>query len=628
MIYTVRTQAPLNLLWQPKFVALFVTIIFSIRFIDCLPFSGNTQLFNTESIAELISFLIYSKEPFSFPIGSIKSLTFPFVDANVGNVGVVPLFAIIIKALGKIFGYFETFDYFVLINIVSCFLTVYFTQKILLLIGVVRIPFRLLGGMLIGTSFLLLNRTAWFQPFCVVAFPLYSAWMFAMLTALQRGRWVRVQDIAVVIVYPLAALSDNYTLVGILMGTAVLSLREVYETSFGGGLNSWNRMIRMVFYLVAGVGFSVIALYVIGMFPLPPIPFSFTSYDFGIGGRIHVADLFSPILPVGNSPETNYAVESLPGRLDFPLTTEILQPGQTDGVAYIGTAALLAWIVIGLFWLEMRSKQKTGSGYFDQIPARNLILLTPWNKIWIAGIVVFIFSLGYELHVLGNQFKNFTGMPAAWISDIFSPLYNIRSPGRLATLLSLIITLEALRRLSKWFDNRESQHAEHASKFKLRLLELSLVGFLAVIHLFEIAPFLRPVPTQPSHPVAGVFSEEQLEKIRVIGAKYDAVLIAPDWREGFEWQTQSFALAYYLNIRSNIFLIARTLPAHQKRIHRDLLLVERGDWEYLNMQYGDNIIFAIPLERADGIRMKLSQRYKETVIGPISIWSKKTTGGQ
>ena len=449
-----------------------------------------------------------------------------------------------------------------------------------------------------------------------------------MLIALQRGRWLRVQDIAILFLFPLSALSDNYTLVGILMGTAVLILREVYELTFGGGLNSWNRITRLVFYLAGGVGFSVIALYMIGMFPLPPIPFSFTSYDFGMGGRIHVADLFSPLLPVGNSPETNFEVESLPARLGFPLTTAILQAGQSDGVAYIGTASLLAWVLVGLFWLVTRSNQKSSGGLLGNIPANKLVLLTPWKKISVAGIFIFIFSLGYELHVLGNQVKNFTGMPAAWISDILTPLYNIRSPGRLATLLSLIITLEAIRRLSEWFDKRAHQHAVYVSKFKYGLLELSLVGFLALIHLSEIAPFLKPVPTQPSHPVAGVFSDVQIEKIRLIGARSDAVLISPNWREGLEWQTQTFALAYYLNIRSNIFLIARTLPEHQERIHRDLLLVERGDWEYLSTQYGDNIIFAIPLAHADDIRMRVNELYEETIIGSISIWSKRTRVGE
>jgi hypothetical protein len=46
-----------------------------------------------------------------------------------------------------------------------------------------------------------------------------------------------------------------------------------------------------------------------------------------------------------------------------------------------------------------------------------LILYSPWKKVGIASLCVFIFSLGYELHILGHAFPNFSGMPAAWMLD-------------------------------------------------------------------------------------------------------------------------------------------------------------------------------------------------------------------
>ena len=52
----------------------------------------------------------------------------------------------------------------------------------------------------------------------------------------------------------------------------------------------------------------------------------------------------------------------------------------------------------------------------------------------------FIFSLGYELHIFGKAFPNFNLMPAAWLSDRFPILYNIRATNRLAVLFSLFIS--------------------------------------------------------------------------------------------------------------------------------------------------------------------------------------------
>ena len=127
------------------------------------------------------------KEDFSFPIGEIRNIGFPFSDGNVGNVGAIPLFAIAFKALGKLLPYFQTFDYFVFIEIFSSFFTAYFALKIFTMLGIGNINFRLLGALLLGTSFIMLIRSNTHQPFCVVMFPLFMAWIYSMLVALQKN---------------------------------------------------------------------------------------------------------------------------------------------------------------------------------------------------------------------------------------------------------------------------------------------------------------------------------------------------------------------------------------------------------------------------------------------------------
>ncbi|HJZ12276.1 MAG TPA: hypothetical protein VJ521_09005 [Acidobacteriota bacterium] len=78
-----KRRSAFSLVTHPFTVALGIAALFSIRFLNCLPFSGFTRVFNYETVSTLTSFFIYAREPFSFPLGSIKGLTFPFAYANV-----------------------------------------------------------------------------------------------------------------------------------------------------------------------------------------------------------------------------------------------------------------------------------------------------------------------------------------------------------------------------------------------------------------------------------------------------------------------------------------------------------------------------------------------------------------
>ncbi len=606
---------------HPSMVALGIAVLFSLRFLDGLPFSGFSKVFNQETVATLTSFLMYAQEPWSFPIGTIQGLAFPFSDGNIGNVGAIPFFALIFKALGTAFPYFQTFDYFVLIDIVSCYLTAYFAQKILIAVGVRQFGFRALGALLTGASFLVFTRSAWLQPFCIVAFPVFTAWLYAMLLTMQRGKWKPAQDVAILSIYPIAALLDNYSLFALLLGTSVILVRELYEAIFGGSQASRNRSFRLMFLCVFGSALCVLSLYIIGMYPLPPVPQKFSSYDFGMGGRYHVADLFSPVLPAANGVTAYFREPSLLGRLDFPVSTNLLADGQYEGVAYIGTSALLIWCMLAAIWLLSIGKDRYGISTQITSTKSKLILYSPWGKIGIASLSVFIFSLGYELHILGYSFPNFSGMPAAWIADRFPTVHNIRAQGRLASLLSFFLILEGIRQLSKWCEARYEQIQSNSSKQR-DVVALVIITFLTTIHLTEIFSFLKPVPVQETHQFSG-WTSDQIAKIREISSKNDVILIAPSWREGLDWETKIYSLAYYSGLRSNIYLIARTLPEREIRISRDLNLIIKGEWDTLEKEYGEKLLFAVPKNTADSLRSKMSERYVEYQVGSLSIWSKR-----
>ena len=511
-IYAMTTLG-IAVLRHPVALALAVTILFSVRFIDALPFSGFSKTFNQETIATFASFLMFAQEPWSFPIGNIQGLAFPFSDGNIGNVGALPLFAMLFKALGKVFPYFQTFDYFVLVDVLSCFLTAYFAQKIIVAHGVRQFSLIFLSALLTGASFLVFTRSAWTQPFCIVAFPIFTAWIYTMTLSMKRGNWQPLQDIAILSIFPIAALLDNYSLFAILLGTSVLLARETYEASFGGRPTSWNRSLRLLLLCVFGSALSVLALYVIGMFPLPSIPPTFTSYDFGMGGRYHVADLFSVWLPAANGTKAYFSEPSLLGRLDFPISTKLLAAGQYEGVAYIGTSAFLIWSLLVVIWLVSACKKRMESTVQTVSIKSRLTLYSPWKKVGLATVCVFIFSLGYELHILGRTFPSFSGMPAAWIADRFPAVYNIRAQGRLASMLSIFLILEGIRQLSIWFDSITTISSwKTATSGSFSNIDNS---FFDCHPRSGGLPFLKSIPVQPSHPIGG-WTTDELQKSSVL----------------------------------------------------------------------------------------------------------------
>jgi len=178
--------------------------------------------------------------------------------------------------------------------------------------------------------------------------------------------------------------------------------------------------------------------------------------------------------------------------------------------------------------------------------------------------------------------------------------------------------------LHVWYEKRILCHSPGRST---RLLYLGL-GALVAVHLIEVAPFLRPVPAQPLHPIGNVFSDEEIGRLRIVASHHDLVLISPSVRAAdVKWTTEAFSLAYYLGLRSNLYYLARTDPDHDVRIAWDLNRVTAGDWDALVGEYG-RVLFAIPSAHAEELRTRMHYRYQEVQVGTVSLWSKREDDSQ
>ena len=603
--------------FPPSVIALAITAVFSIRFIFLLPFSSSVRQGNYETAVSKIGFLIYAREDLTFPLGLIKSLTAPFQDANVGNMGAIPLFAVFFKMLATVFPYFQTFDYFVLLEMLACFFTAFFAIHLMKKLGVSDIPYQVAAAGLTGLSFLILIRSEWIQPFCVLSFPVIAAFFLLISGALVRRSWRAGSDIAIVFLFPVSILLDAYIFAALAFASAFLIMWEIYEGFVRGLRVSLHRATRLSVCLIIGVLLAIGALWAIGMFPVPMVDIHFTSYDFGLGGRYHVADLLSPVVPVHEL--------SLLGTLLFPLTTADLAAGQYEGIAYIGTATIFLGLMVFILKLLLHWGKHSQWKTFRLNPRERQRpkLWSPWAKIGFSSLFVFILSLGYQLHIGGRPFPDFFGMPAAWAADLVPPLYQFRAPGRWSAVLSIFLIITTIKLFHKTINDRRWRSTQFG-KTQIKRLGYGILFISLLVHVTDISPLIRPVASQPSEPLEGVFTHEQISLLQTLGRSRPTVFFAPSVHAAGTWTKQAFSAAYYMETRSNLYNVARKVPEHYAKIRSDLNQIINGNWDSLNREYGNNIIIALPHDHAEPLRAQKIDRYEELSVGPISFWKLKS----
>jgi len=598
----------------PILIALGVGAMFSLQFLFAFPFSGYVLVGNYETYATKVSFFLYAKEEFSFPFGFIRSLAAPFQEANIGNVGALPLVALTAKILGKGFPYFQTFDYFVFVEIFSCVVLTYFAVKIIVRLGVDHVLFQVACGVFVGLSFLIVARDN--QTFCVVAMPVYAGFFYYAMSLLVERTWKLSRALPFVLLFPVAILLDSYAFIAIVLASVVMSMICFFETIVWCGEKLLIRSAQVSGSLVIGCILALVSLVLIGMYPLPQAGDVFTSYDGGMGGRWHVADLFAPIILHERS---FFAWEQL------PFTTADLSGGQYEGVGYIGTALIALWVVVsgGMVRQWVVNRKRPFLNQIRVIRRSRRRPMSPWKKVGLGTVVVFLFSLGYQLTIFGIPLVEFAGMPAALAADLLPPLYNFRAPGRWMSMFSLFLiiwTVKVLFDISKSVGMSNSSKSIWGAGFSKKLLMITVV-----VHLVEISPLLYPRPAEAAMPIGGAYTNAEVEQLRLLGEKHSMVLIAPGVPRRM-WTTEAFSAAYYLGLKSNLYYVGRPIPQNRHKIRSDLQLVLAGQWEPLNHEYGDHILIALSHPYAEVIREKVAGRYKEVIIGPLSLWKLKNGG--
>jgi len=601
--------------------SIIAAVIFSLRYINCLPFSGKMPVVNYEGVNRLASFMIYAKEPFSFPLGLIKGLTFPFHDADVLRGGAIPIFAILFKALSRLYAPLSELYYFGLIEIMAVFFTAYFAYLLLEIFKVRYFLLKLLGVILCALSFSLLARCNYGQPLVVFHFPLYLAFIYFYI---QLYRQQSVLNAVKLLAVFIIASSDPYLLYGLCIITCVCLLCIFINSIISG---KWLkdkrfRYVLAVFLLAVFIAFNII--YFTAAYDFSKSVPWVTSLVFGFGGGFSVADVFSLVIP----PASAYPGGSYLAKIGFPVTTDKLQPGEYEGFAYLGTVALGIICVLIIFnFIEIsrniksflaKLKLRFASYFYADRP------LPPAFTISIAVFILYILSWGYVIHVFGHKINSIVFTPAGILAEMWYRFFQIRSLGRLAIPLSLLTVIGAVVFLDRYIKRHNNLCSGMARKTFCAFVACTLI----VLHIYEIKCFVKPLKAT-TNVILNVFSQDEVRDIKKILQGKNALFMAPNLRSGHTpqqqgnaeygrtWDKICYSLAFYTGIPVNCEYDER-VREHSAAINADVEEILNGNLKLMKNKYGD-IAVASPVDVAQKILEKTniplnSHKIKNLVI--------------
>ena len=591
------------------FCALIVTAVFSVRWYNCLPFSGYMPLAtNTDQLDIFARFLIWAKEPFSFPLGVINGLTFPFEDTSITR-GPLPLFALIFKGLSRIYQPFSEFYYFVFAELVLVFFAAFFACRILDIYHIKSVWMKLLGATLVALSFPLLYRSSNYYgvTFLIVYVPLYTAFAYYFI---RIHKYPDAKSLLLMTCFlPIAAFFDYYVLFGIFFMFTV-SLPLVF-INFLINRNRANRK-RFYYYLTS---------FIMGIFLVFCVIFfmgkqgeltthsktTFTSrsgnswgYGGGMGGGFHVADVLTLIIP----PKDDVGPSAYLTKLGFPLTTNKLQGGQYEGFTYLGTTTIFIFIyltVVGLILLirnrkiyPCRLKMIVSNKLFRPNDIFSLALI-----MGICTFALFIFSWGYIIHIGGVRLNNI-GTPALFLAEFWNKFMFARSIGRLAIPFMLYFNLCCL----VLFGKIVIQYMLTASTAK-RAMAITAILFLTGSHVFEIRGYLQESKVIFGNEIADVFNKQEAIEIRKILKDKKGLIFANPLRSGDDrWLKTCYSLGFYSRIPiSGIYSGIAINQNHRVQTEINMRNAKNGHIRGIIELYGD-VAFAAPCKIAEEIFQK------------------------
>lgn len=611
-------QRAQTLLARPSLItALIVAAIFSLRWSNCLPFSGfSPALDNVDTLGFMGRYFVFAQEPFQFPLGTIHGLSFPFDSAQISR-GAIPLFALFFKAAGRIYQPFLEFNYLVLAEFMAVFGTAFFTCRLLSLFSLHSFWLQLVGACFVTLSPALLYRSSIYygETFVVLNFPLILMMAyFCIRLFVSPEKWK--YRLAFALMFPVIALVDLYLQFAtfLLVGTAGLVLTACYLGAPRPA--TWER-IRVL--SVAGITGGVLALGSLWMIgnqnnlETPSRGAIFenrtgagSGYGGGFGGGFHVADVFAVMAanPTLNSESHLVPPRSLVNRLNVPLLNKRLQPGQYEGFSFVGSVPLLI-LFIGLgAWLFKNFQESMSLRWRPGLWKERILewVQEPLHLSILAiasgCVCLYILSWGYILHVFGYRLNDIL-TPSTILAFLYPKFMYARSLGRLAISFSMLVSFLAL-----WVSYRLCM--------ALRLSDIARARFIPVIsalviaaHLVDIGDYLQP----PAHvfegnEIAKTFSDEDIRILKSTTGSKVAVMLAPELLSSVTWNKIGFAIAYHTRIPisgATLGFGEKTIELH--RYAEDIRSILNGEIQHILSSYGP-VVIAAPRLQAGAIVAK------------------------
>ena len=595
---------------QDLLCAVFVTSIFSLRWRNCLPFSGYMPVLKGGDNLEIWSrYLFYAREPFGSPIGLIKGLGFPFHTVSISR-GPIELFAILFKFLSKIYAPFSEFYYPVLFELVCVFLVAYFTCLILKALRVRSFWVRLLGTVLASLSFPLLFRSSSFYglSYQVAYFPIYMAFFYFLIRLYNHPD--RRSFFLLMLFFLILAFFNDYGLFGTYFIFFIFLILIFFRFILNRNRSKADRdrLFFAVPALILGVIITFFVSFMLGnqenMTVSQDSTLLSTRYDTswgyggGYGGGFHVADVLSVVIPPKNKEGIplykTCGPTSYLSRIGFPITTNDLQDGQYEGFTYLGTVTILIllFLVLSKILSLIGNYRKLFAKLRLQIMSKFFMVNEIFSLPVIIGIsvtILYIFSWGYIIHIGGVRLNDIA-TPSLILAEIWPRFMLIRSLGRLAIPFMLYIIIVTV----VWLDRYLYPYLHNKVIYK-RIPFVSIIIFLMIAHTAEVWGYLKPPQVTYGNAIANALSREDKILIKRLLEDKKALMVVPKIRDNFEWGKICYSLAFYANIPlSSAVWETGISPKYKKQYDEDIKQLLEGNVKDIVHRYGEVAIAAPP----------------------------------
>jgi len=589
--------------FQNVFCSSVVTSIFSLRWINCLPFSGRTPVStNMDSLEIWGRFLIWAKEPLHLPVfGLVKSLAFPFQTESIAH-GPVTLFALLFKILSKVYPPFGHFYYFVFIELLFVFLASYFTFLLLVEFRVNSFWLKLLGAATVALSFPLLYRSM-NLAFEMVYIPGYAVFAYCFVRAYKYPSFFLYLILA--LIFPLAVLIDDYFLLGVvvMMGSSIVLMGIGYLMH--KVKPNADRLRGMIAAFILGMLLSSGMTYCLGNTENLKIQSDVTpmtgrddlrwAYGGGYGGGFHVADVLSVFIPTENNarlpPSKICGPRAYLTKLGFPITTAQLQDGQYEGFAYAGSVTIGLLLVLSMFSIiSILMNLRLNLMKFDLKIISNFFTAGEFSLPLILGLssfALYVISWGYIIH-LGGVRHNDIVTPSLILAEYCHKFIWARSMGRLAIAFALFIAIGVIVWLNSFF-----YRYIYSEKKEIRLLCAAIFLFLTAAHAIEISGYLKkPSLVVNGDEITRSFGKQDQELIKNVLHGKKALMVTPYAMDSLDWGRICYALAYYGGVPmggANATFFENLNSGEYRRDDEDIV---SGNIRALVGRYGDIAIAA------------------------------------